>query len=266
MVGRREQAVQNLRRLADEIPAMMQEVGTKRFQKWRRDTMVAIRIAFGGDSEHVDEFKRIRFDPMLVISDTERTFQRAHVHGLETAAAILGSMLEEIDSYGTAEEAEAESQATRMHTEKPQSNRVFVVHGRDDAAKSETARFLERLDLEPVILGEQSSGGATIVEKIEQNADVGFAVALLTPDDEGHLLPDGEMRPRARQNVVLELGYFMGKLGRGRVRALLKGDVEKPSDIDGVVYIRMDDPGSWKLELVRELKHANYDVDANKIV
>ena len=89
-------------------------------------------------------------------------------------------------------------------------------------------------------------------------------MVLLTPDDEGGLKHSDAMRLRARQNVIFELGFFIGRLGRNRVCALTKGDVEIPSDYSGVVYIQMD--GGWKLDLVRELKGAGYDVDANRIV
>ena len=91
----------------------------------------------------------------------------------------------------------------------------------------------------------------------------GLAVVLLTPDDEGRLQGGTDLKPRARQNVIFELGYFAGILGRNRVCALTKGDVEIPSDYDGVIYITLDDSGGWKLRIVKELKAAGFDVDAN---
>jgi len=149
----------------------------------------------------------------------------------------------------------------------PVSNRVFVVHGRDEAAKQAAARCLEGLGLEPVILQEQPSQGRTIIEKFEDYAGkVGFAVILGTPDDFGGLADEPDNRqPRMRQNVVFELGYFTHALGRNRVCVLLKGDVERPSDYDGVVYIPMDDGEGWKLTLGRELRAAGFDVDLNNL-
>lgn len=135
-------------------------------------------------------------------------------------------------------------------------NDVFIVHGRDDGAKETVARFVEHLGIKPIILHEQPSQGGTIIEKIERYSDdVGFAIVLITPDDVGGLEgeADDEQNPRPRQNVVFELGYFMGKLGRKRVCPLFKGNVENPSDIDGIVYIDMDSRGAWKAELQREM-------------
>lgn len=145
------------------------------------------------------------------------------------------------------------------------TNKVFVVHGHDEAARESVARFLERLDLEAVILHEQATGGRTIVEKLEHYADVDFAVVLLTPDDIGGVkaLGPDKLQPRARQNVILELGFFVGKLGRKHVCALYKGPLELPSDYLGVGYVSLDDGGGWRLQLAKELRGAGFSVDMN---
>jgi len=144
---------------------------------------------------------------------------------------------------------------------------VFIVHGHDEAARETTARYLERLGLEAVILHEQVNQGRTIIEKLEQSSNVEFAVVLLTPDDVGAAAgAKDKLNPRARQNVVLELGYFVAKLGRSRVCALHKGDVELPSDFLGVVYVPMDSAGGWRLLLARELKGAGFAIDLNEAV
>lgn len=149
---------------------------------------------------------------------------------------------------------------------------VFVVHGRDIAAKESVARVIEKLKLRPVILHEQANKGQTIIEKFEGHSNCAFAVVLLTPDDEGRTKPeqlDSRKKPilqnRARQNVVLELGFFMAKIGRSRVCALVKGDIERPSDIDGVVYVTMDDAGGWRTALAKEMRHAGLAVDLNDL-
>ncbi|MGF6264376.1 putative nucleotide-binding protein [Paraburkholderia youngii] len=144
------------------------------------------------------------------------------------------------------------------------SRRVFVVHGHDGEARETVARFLKAMDFEPVILHEQPNQGGTVIEKFEANSEVGFAVVLLTPDDLGRSIKEEELKPRARQNVLLELGYFIGHLGRDKVCALRRGEVELPSDYVGVVWEKMDDGGGWKLALARELKAAGHEVDLNK--
>ncbi|CAG8866714.1 nucleotide-binding protein [Pseudomonas fluorescens] len=146
------------------------------------------------------------------------------------------------------------------------SNRVFVVHGHDEAALQGLARFLEKLGLEAIILKEQPDQGRTIIEKFEDTADdIGFAVVLLTPDDLGASVKAETSDARARQNVIFELGYFAGKLGRGRVCLLRKGHVEIPSDLYGVIYTDMDAADGWQTKLVRELKAAKLEFDANRL-
>jgi hypothetical protein len=126
-----------------------------------------------------------------------------------------------------------------------QSMDIFIVHGHENAAKEEAARFIEKLGLRAIVLHELSDRGRTIIEKFEDHSNVGFAVVLLTPDDVGHPKDEpAKAKPRARQNVVLELGFFLGKLNRPRVCALLKGDIEIPSDYVGVLYMAMDDGGA----------------------
>jgi len=145
------------------------------------------------------------------------------------------------------------------------SRKVFIVHGHDDGARETVARFLERIGLEAVILHEQANQGRTVIEKVVAHSDVGFAVVLLTPDDEG-CVRGGVPEPRARQNVLLELGYFIGRLGREKVCALKRGTLEIPSDFAGVVWETMDSNGGWKQALARELEAAGHSIDWNKVM
>lgn len=151
---------------------------------------------------------------------------------------------------------------------KAMANSVFLVHGHDEATKEKVARFLEKIGLDVIILHERVNHGMTIIEKFEEYAaKAGFAIVLFTPDDVGFPLGAEERKqPRARQNVVLEMGYFVGRLTRERVCVLYKGGVELPSDIFGVVYHSIDDAEGWKLAVARELKAAGYGIDLNKIV
>lgn len=142
---------------------------------------------------------------------------------------------------------------------------VFIVHGRDAQAKIEAARFVEKLGLNAIILHEQVSAGKTIIEKIEEHTNVGFAIVLYTPCDKGGIAGAEDQKLRARQNVVFEHGYMISKLGRKNVCALIKGDVEIPNDISGVVYIPLDDHGAWHYAIAKELRNSGYAVDMNNI-
>lgn len=145
------------------------------------------------------------------------------------------------------------------------SNKVFVVYGHDEAALAITARFLEKCELEAVILREQPDDGLTIIEKIEKNTDVAFAVVLYTECDIGRDKNSGAEQYRARQNVVFEHGYLVAKLGRKSVCPLKKGNVETPGDIAGIVYTLMDDAGAWKMRLAQNMKSAGLAIDFNKV-
>lgn len=147
----------------------------------------------------------------------------------------------------------------------PLSKKVFIVHGHDEGAREKVARFLERIGLEAIILHEQANRGRTVIEKVIEYGNVGFAVVLLTPDDEG-CVKGGILEPRARQNVLLELGFFIGHLGRDKVCALKKGTVEIPSDFAGVVWETMDDNNGWKQSLSRELVAAGHKIDWNEVM
>lgn len=170
-------------------------------------------------------------------------------------------LLEEIDSIiielkdATAIESSKTSQLMVDSSLSSGKDEVFIVHGRDNDVKEKIAYFLKELGLKPIILHEQPNKGRTIIEKFEDHSSVEFAIVLLTPDDVGGLKlePDRQL-PRARQNVIFEMGCFFGKLGRGKVCALVSPEVEQPSDLHGIVYIPFDQKDEWKRLLARELE------------
>ncbi|MCW4046089.1 MAG: nucleotide-binding protein [Candidatus Bathyarchaeota archaeon] len=161
-------------------------------------------------------------------------------------------------------------------TRKPTAKKeVFIVHGTDHGPMNELKAILSEAGLKPVVLSEQPSGGRTLVEKLEEYSDVGYAFVILTPDDLGGVYENGgkwsrpkrlrsflkQAYPRARQNVILELGYFIGKLGRDRVSCLLKKPLEQPSDIHGIVYIRFEKSlEEVRSEILKELEAAGYTI------
>jgi len=152
-----------------------------------------------------------------------------------------------------------------MPHETSKERRVFIVHGHDEGSREAVARFLKGIGFETVILHEQPNKGQTIIEKFEAHGNVGFVVVLLTPDDTGSEAGNPPLA-RARQNVILEWGYFIGKLGRSRVCALKKGEVELPSDILGIVWESFDEHGGWKQKLAHELSAAGFEIDWNKVM
>ena len=252
-----------LQRHMDSIQALHQSsVDSQEFTKWRRDTRVAIENIFGKNSSQSTEFGHIIFRGH---SPSNLVRRDAYTHGLERAEAILQSMIDEIEEYWPdGDQAQNPAQVPQIQKQ-ANTNQVFIIHGRDTVTRDLIAGILRRLELEPVILQEQPDRSRTIIEKFEDYAQVGFAIALFTPDDFGGLEGD-DPQSRARQNVVFEFGYFIGKYGRERVRALVKGNIEIPTDYSGVTNILLDNSDGWKFHLARELKSAGFDVDANRLL
>ena len=149
------------------------------------------------------------------------------------------------------------------------NRKIFVVYGHDEIARTQLEALLRRWDLGPIILDQQASGGQTIIEKLEEySQEVGYAIVLATPDDEGKSKSEDAYKSRVRQNVVLELGMFLAKLGREKVAILLKEDkeFEKPSDIHGLIYIPFDKKvDEVALNLIRELSNQGYNIDSSRI-
>jgi len=176
------------------------------------------------------------------------------IHGKKLSLALMNqavrSLEERLADLGATQRVEL--------TNDPPSKDIFVVHGHDAGFKNQVADVLRRAGLNPVILHEQPNGGKTIIEKFEQHGgSAGFAVILLTADDVGGPSLD-QVQPRARQNVIGEMFWFAGKLGRSKVCALKKGDLEVPSDFASVVYTPVDERGAWKTDLLKELQAAGY--------
>ena len=191
-------------------------------------------------------------------------YQRDFALGLSSAETNLQRMLVQLEATKP-KSTTGRSSAADSRTDRG-ARRVFLVHGRSEGPKEMVARFLEKLDLQPVILHEQPNGGRAIIDKFEHFADVVFAVVLLTQDDVGSLAGARARQPRARQNVIFELGYFIGRLGRQNVCALNEPGLELPSDFVGVGYIEMNGTSTWRTELAKEIRAAGIDVDLNRAI
>ena len=261
----KDKAIQRLQKALNAIEGLKQlSSSSPEFQKWKRNTEIAVANTFGENSRHERDFTSIGYASRIATSTmTKSDYQRWYIWGLEKATSVLQSMIEEVEEYWEDESftkiSTSQNQITPEHLRD-----VFIIHGRDEGTKETVARFISQLGLNPIILHEQPNQGQTIIEKFERHAEVAFAIAILTPDDTGGLVGKKQShKPRARQNVVFEFGYFMGRLDRQRVCALKKDNVETPSDYDGVLYISFDESGAWKMELMRELRDAGLKVDAN---
>lgn len=232
----------------------------------KRGQMI-VRNIFGDGAKYLDDLRYIRFHSSVSFGGMDESFNdNAWQSGQAEMINLFETMLEEIQLFSAPAVPDGPDEPIRDLS----TSKIFLVHGHDTAMKTEAARTLERLELVPVILHEQPNQGRTIIEKISDFSDVGFAVVCMSPDDVGRdgVADSGSDRPRARQNVVLELGFFLGRLGRDRVIVLHseEPDFEMPSDYSGVLFTPFDPAGRWKFDLVRELSAAGFNVDANRIL
>jgi len=228
-----------------------------KFDKMRKRGVMLISNLKGENSSYIIELKNIRFYPS-VYPTTTATEHRVWNAGKESLINLVTTILEEEALFGSERQKKSGNQNI-------DNKNIFIVHGHDDKLKLEVSSILSKLHLNPIILSEQPNEGKTIIEKFEKHSDVGFAIILLTGDDKGKISDSENEQIRARQNVILEMGYFIGKLDRNRVFPLYERGVELPSDLHGLVYNPIESEG-WKFNLVKELKTAGYKVDANNII
>ena len=231
-------------------------------ETWKLRANMILGQLVGQDNPYRANLWAVRFEPSYLAID-ERANPSAWEEGMREALANLETLKEQLTRFPP-------QAAIESHPIKAVGNSVFIVHGHDQGMKLAVARVIEGLGFKPIVLHEQPDKGRTLIEKLEDYSDVGFAVVLLSADDMGYERIESakDERPRARQNVVFELGYFIGRLGRGNVVALHPADAkfELPSDFSGVLFKPYDPAGAWKLGLVKELKAAGYPADANRIV
>jgi len=231
------------------------------YESWELVTRNCLEKAFGADSPNVSSVMDVGKYGSFPMNAPSAWWENHWAESLQKQLKRLDGLVEVLNT----EVQLASSGAVQAQWETV-GHRIFLVHGHSEAVLHEVARFLEKLEQDVVILREQPNCGRTIIEKFEDYAGVGFAIVLLTPDDRGGeaLAPYEQQKPRARQNVIFELGYFIGKLGRNRVCALYRPGVEIPSDYSGVLYLELDEPGNCRLELAKEMKAAGLPVDMNK--
>jgi predicted nucleotide-binding protein len=226
---------------------------------WELVTRNCLEKAFGRNSPNIRSVLDVGKFGAFPVNASEQWWEAHYSASLQTQTRKLEGLQELLQT-----EVQLSGAGVAKARSEAKGHRIFLVHGHDDRVLHETARFLEKLRQDIIILREQPNQGRTIIEKFEDYADVGFAVVLLTADDVGATKTlASSLNARARQNVLFEFGYFIGRLGRNRVCALYVEGVEIPSDYSGVLYTKLDGTGAWRLELAKELKAAGLPVDMN---
>lgn len=250
---------EKLKKIIDDIPQLISAgipSWDPKFQAWKTIAERFLARKFGKDSIEYERFVKTSFSLGFFTSSTSNLeFVRACQAGLRTCEATFRAYLEEMEE-DSADNDNSPKQLAALF------ERVFLVHGHDGELKEAVARIIEKQGINPIILSEKANQGRTIIEKFENYSDVGGAICLFTADDIGKEKTGADEKPRARQNVVFEAGYFMGKLGRDHIVILADKGVEMPSDLSGVVYT---DTSSWQVDLLKELKAMGYKVDFNKL-
>lgn len=234
------------------------------FHKWTTYNSTLLKTIFKDD---LVPYEYDSIDPFVREPYTDHLENRSYFReSIRERITMLESISERLDLYS--EPSSVETIVSETSNENLNlSKEIFIVHGHDESAKEAVARLIEKVGLEALILHEKPNKGRTIIQKFEDYSNVGFAVILLTPDDVGAKKSESSnLKSRARQNVILELGFFLGKLGIEKVCVLHKGDIDIPSDYKGVIYIPFDEHDGWRLKLIQELKAAGYEIDLNKIV
>ncbi|MFH7014657.1 TIR domain-containing protein [Flavobacterium sp. FlaQc-47] len=227
------------------------------YSKWRKYNVELLKKSFDiFENEYLKEYEDA--ERKSIWSD----YVKERKDDIQNQITVFESIIERLPLIS----ANVETGKNDSKIEKKSTNKIFIVHGHNNEVKQIVARTLSQLKLEPIILHEQADQSRTIIEKFEQNSsEVNFAIILLTADDEGKSKKEIDYKIRARQNVVFEMGYFIGKLGRKKVFLLLEDGVDKPGDLDGIVYVPIDNADGWKLKLVKELKVAGYNVTADDL-
>lgn len=268
--------IEKNRELINELKVQVEQLphrDSNMLDALKRRSHLLINKIFGLDSDYHVSVNSISFRPISTIRTggthtNQGPYDRAWKTGKEKYINLVNTLLEDINltiDFGINEAPFQSGENKNKFTDE-----VFIVHGHNEEMKQSIARTIEKLDLKPIILHEKANKGRTIIQKFIDHSDVGFAIILMSADDYGFSIkePASAARLRARQNVIMELGFFLGKLGINRVVAIFEQNenFEIPSDYDGVIFIPYDNDGKWKFDIIKELKALEYQVDANKII
>lgn len=248
---------------AEKLKLSKAKTDSPEFKAWHNEALCLLERLFGQGSRQLSAFEEIHFYSLYgcvypgTFEEDPAKVKEYFQNGLDTAILYLKSYQSDEDSV---------KQQNQPIVQSIDKKSIFIVHGRNDGIKAQVSSLLLKLGLTPIILHEQANQGKTIIEKFETNANVSAAIILFTDDDVGRYKEDEVLDARARQNVIFEAGYFIGKLGRERAIILNSPNINIPSDLQGYVYIELDAKQRWHYDLARELKGIGFDVDLNKLI
>ena len=265
-----------LDQLCEDIKKQIEEKNTNNIDKIVKRSKMLVKKAIPDSKDYIAEINSMTFYPMIYTDKTSKSdYVEWAVIGYSSLLSTIETVIEDYEIELNQQQGEQNEASKVDEIESTDiGKKVFIVHGQDENLKMEVANFLYKCGLDPVILHEQPNSGKVIIEKLEEySRSSGYAVVLLSPDDLGKSASTSDeegYKYRARQNVILELGLFIGNLGRSRVASIYKKpndkDFEFPSDIFGVTYIPYEGT-QWKSDLVKELLEAGYkDIDIIKAI
>ncbi|MDN5091020.1 nucleotide-binding protein [Aliarcobacter butzleri] len=263
------EALEKLNNLLTELkdlPEFVYSGDNNIFDKWHRKAERHIKNIFNNKNSQSTEFCSVRFKPTVYsTSNVQYNINNsisAHNNGRNKVKTLIEAFIEEVEEWS---DDIVKVTMPKQISSTNNSNKIFIVHGHDELIISQVSEVLRKLGLEPIILKDEVNNGNTIIEKIERlSNDVGFGIVLYTACDVGGK-DEKSLNPRARQNVVLEHGYLMAKIGRKNTMALVKDKIEIPSDLSGLGYTAADENKAWQYKLVDELKASGYNVSKDSI-
>ncbi|WP_455209493.1 TIR domain-containing protein [Kaarinaea lacus] len=291
--GNKDTQLDDLKRLIDEIEKVrIKPRMSPKFKSWHRETLETLERVFGRKSRQVKDFEAIRYNLASFSNKTpESKFEEAFQHGLMNAAVMLSAAAKDLQKGGTKPTSTPEAapakeldditvapapsrpepvvpaKTTPVLTAPPivkeppsivrralaaSSHKIFIVYANDIGMKDEVTSFLSKLGVSNVVLKDSAASNSSLIDELEKHDNVHYAIVMLNPDAAG-----------ISENTVYELGLIVGRLGRNRVCGLVKENIGILANYSGISYVPVDPAGAWKFLLIKQLKNAGIDIDAN---
>ena len=241
-----------LRQIIDGVPETIASTLDRQFQFWYKKTSRFLAKRYGKDSQEYKEFSQ-KYNALIILgaSESELDFLKIYQNWSDGIRDDFQIYLDEMP------------ESTPLNAQQYDNSKIFIVHGHDVKMKKTVVNIIKKQGIQAIILDKQANLSRTVIEKLEKNSDVGAAICLFTADDIGKEKTENIEKARARQNVIFEAGYFMGKLKRDHTIILADRGIEFPSDLAGIIYI---DTADWKEQLLRDLQAIGYDIKGIKDV